>query len=403
MKRSIVPIAILFLALTSVLPAAAFNESQNRPTNGLERNEFSMRLFKILAGQGPGNVLFSPTSVHIALSMTLNGADSSTRDEMLGILAPPTATLETLNKETAAMVASFKSLREGTALTVANSLWVDRHYPVSPRFVSEMERSFDAETATLDFNSPTAVNSINEWVSHATDRKIESIVDRLSADMRMVLVDAIHFLADWKYPFDANDTRNRVFHTPTQDIRTPFMNKSMSMHLVHIPEGIGILLPYTDERMQFFAIRPDTGTVGEWLQRQDATLLDTVFAALEQPKTRVELALPKFLDRFEKPLSRDLQTLGMRIPFDPDRADFSGMHADSLKDLYIGEVLHKTFIRVDEKGTEAAAVTAVVMRATSMMPTGEQVVFDRPFVYGIVDAQTRSALFLGIMEHPQTP
>ncbi|PKL22431.1 MAG: serine proteinase inhibitor [Spirochaetae bacterium HGW-Spirochaetae-4] len=403
MKRSIVPIAILFLALSSVLSASAFHESQNRPPVGMERNEFSMRLFKILAGQEPGNMLFSPASVHIALSMTLNGAGSSTRDEMLGILSPPDATLETLNAETAAMVASFENLREGTALSVANSLWIDQHYPVSPRFVTDMERSFQAETASLDFNSPTAAKSINAWVSQATNRKIESIIDRLSADMRMVLVNAIHFLADWKYPFDANDTRNRVFHTSTKDIRTPFMNKSMSMHLIQVPEGQGVLLPYTDERMQFFAIMPDTGTIGDWLQGQDATLIDAVFAALEQPKTRVELSLPKFLDRFEKPLSRDLQTLGMRIPFDPDRADFSGMHAEGLKDLFIGEVLHKTFIRVDEKGTEAAAVTAVVMRVTSMMPTGEQMVFDRPFVYGIVDTETRSTLFLGIMEHPQAP
>ena len=370
---------------------------------GMERNEFSMRLFKILAEQEPGNVLFSPTSVHIALSMTLNGAGTSTRDEMLGILSPPTATRETLNTETAAMVASFESLREGTALTVANSLWVDRHYPISPQFVSDMERSFQAETVALDFNSPTAVDSINKWVSHATNKKIESIIDRLSPDMRMVLVNTIHFLADWKYPFDANDTRNRVFHTPTQDIRTPFMNKSMSMHVVHVPGAQGVLLPYTDERMQFFAIMPDTGTVGDWLQGQDATLLDRVFAALEQPKTQVELALPKFLDRFEKPLSRDLQTLGMRIPFDPDRADFSGMHANGRKDLYIGEVLHKTFIRVDEQGTEAAAVTSLLMRVTSMMPTGEQLVFDKPFVYGIVDTETRSTLFLGFMEHPQAP
>lgn len=403
MKRSIVPIAILFLALSSVLSAAAFHESQSRPPDGIERNEFSVQLFKILAGQEPGNMLFSPTSVHIALSMTLNGAGSTTRDEMLGILAPPGTTLETLNTETAAMVASLGNLQEGTALAVANSLWVDQHYPVSPRFVADMRRSFDAETASLDFNSPMAVKSINDWVSQATNRKIESIIGRLSADMRMVLVNAIHFLADWKYPFDANDTRNRVFHTSTQDIKTPFMNKSMSMHLVHVPQGRGVLLPYTDERMQFFAIMPDSGTVGDWLQEQNATLLDTIFTALEQPKTRVELSLPKFLDRFEKPLSRDLQALGMRIPFDPDRADFSGMHADGLKDLYIGDVLHKTFIRVDEKGTEAAAVTAVVMRVTSMMPTGEQMVFDRPFVYGIVDTETKSALFLGIMEHPQAP
>ena len=403
MKRSIVPIAILFLALSSVLSAAAFHESQSRPPDGIERNEFSVQLFKILAGQEPGNMLFSPTSVHIALSMTLNGAGSTTRDEMLGILAPPGTTLETLNTETAAMVASLGNLQEGTALAVANSLWVDQHYPVSPRFVADMRRSFDAETASLDFNSPMAVKSINDWVSQATNRKIESIIGRLSADMRMVLVNAIHFLADWKYPFDANDTRNRVFHTSTQDIRTPFMNKSMSMHLVHVPEGRGVMLHYTDERIQLIAIMPDSGTVGDWLQEQNATLLDTIFTALEQPKTRVELSLPKFLDRFEKPLSRDLQALGMRIPFDPDRADFSGMHADGLKDLYIGDVLHKTFIRVDEKGTEAAAVTAVVMRVTSMMPTGEQMVFDRPFVYGIVDTETKSALFLGIMEHPQAP
>jgi serpin B len=113
--------------------------------------------------------------------------------------------------------------------------------------------------------------------------------------------------------------------------------------------------------------------------------------------------LPKFLDRFEAKLSGPLKSIGMTEPFDPSVADFSRMHAEGRKDLFIDEVLHKTFIRVDEKGTEAAAVTAVMMRLTSIMPSGRQIVFDRPFFYSILDTKTDHALFIGTMSEPIAP
>jgi len=385
MKRDLLMILLLSGVLLFPLHSAAFHESQIQYSTP---NEFASLLTLELNGRATrSNLLFSPLSVHSALSMTSLGADGSTKMQMDAVLGPHTA--------------SFGS----DELSIANAIWIDTRYSTSDGFVTRTERQFSAEVAKLDFQQAQSVDTINSWVDKATNGKIDSIIDRLEPDMRMVLVNAVHFLADWSDPFDPNDTRDRIFQSPKGGYPTPFMHAERTMSVVETDGATGVALPYEGGRFVFVALLPpEDVALEQWIGEQHGQLVDRLFQSVATGVSeRVDLALPKFLDRFEAKLSGPLKSIGMTEPFDPSVADFSRMHAEGRKDLFIDEVLHKTFIRVDEKGTEAAAVTAVMMRLTSMMPSGRQIVFDRPFFYSILDTKTDHALFIGTMSEPIAP
>ena len=183
------------------------------------------------------------------------------------------------------------------------------------------------------------------------------------------------------------------------------MHSDRTMQRISVGEANGVILPYESDRFAFFALLPPQQIgIEQWLQKQSLEVVSSLFDAIENSSVEhIRLALPKFLDRYENRLSPALKAVGLTEPFDPGRADFSNMNAQKKSELFIDEVLHKTFIRVDEKGTEAAAVTAVMMRLTSMMPSGTPLVFDRPFFYGIVDLLSNEAVFLGVMQVPESP
>jgi serpin B len=169
----------------------------------------------------------------------------------------------------------------------------------------------------------------------------------------------------------------------------------------------GVALPYDEDgRFAFFALLPDGRSAPrEWLSKQDPSVLFERIAGMmaRKPGLEVQLALPKFESRYEETLEDELAKLGIGVAFDPARADFSGMSANRTKDLFIGTVRHKTFVRVDEKGTEAAAVTSVGMRMTSVPAVERKISFDRPFLYGIMDMKAGIPLFVGILETPAKP
>ena len=219
----------------------------------------------------------------------------------------------------------------------------------------------------------------------------------------MFLVNAVYFKSDWQVPFEKNDTRKQVFHAPGKDVEVEFMHRTGRMTVMSGNGATGVALPYDDGQFGFFALLPDgQSSPREWLAKQDkASLFDDIAGMMGQKAGfTVELALPKFESSYEDTLEDELARLGMGIAFDPGRADFSGMSERHAKDLFIGTVRHKTFVRVDEKGTEAAAVTSVGMRLTGMPLIERQLVFDRPFLYGIMDMKAGIPLFVGIMENP---
>ena len=352
------------------------------------------------------NLLISPLSVHLALGMTLNGARGNTALEMLSTLGDSKLGIQDINTASRYWLNSITTKDKNTTVSIANSVWFDQRYSPSTEFLQTNANYFTAGVRKLDFADAGTLAVINKWVSDATEGTIQKIVERLEPDALMVLINTVYFLSDWAAPFDPGETYDRTFYTPDGEITTAFMSKLGRVAYLKGQDAKGIALPYANPRFVFFALMPnDRSGLQEWLDdRKPQTFLRDIRNLVANPTfTRVDLSIPKFEASYEDSLVNELGRMGMSEAFQASMADFSGMSAQATKDLYIGDVIHKTYIRVDEKGTEAAAATAVVMVATAMAFDGITLVFDRPFCYGILDIATGLPLFLGLMEYPEEP
>jgi serine protease inhibitor len=367
-----------------------------------EINRFSAELLKASAAN-EGNVMISPASVYLALAMTLNGTDGETKAAMLKVLAGEGLTVDMINKASRDWIALLTKTGSKTTLAIANSIWFDDNFTPYKPFLQSNADFFAADARKLDFQDKDTPQIINSWVKDATRGTIDKIVESIDQDVVMYLINAIYFKSDWQTPFEKNNTRDRTFTTPNGTVKTAFLHRIGQMAYFSDNEATGIALPYDDGQFAYFALLPDGQTTPrQWLAKQDqASLFDNIAGMISQKaNSNVELAMPKFEAHYEDSLLNELTQLGMEIAFDPNRADFSQMNEQHTKDLYISEVVHKTFIRVDEKGTEAAAVTSVVEEKSCMPISNKQLILDRPFLYGIMNLKTGMPLFVGIMENP---
>ncbi len=361
-------------------------------------SDFSWRLFQE-STKNSGNVLISPASVYFALAMTLNGADQDTRTAMLKALSANGLTVDELNKSCRDWATLLMNTNKTTKLSIANSIWYRDGFAADKDFLQRNADFYAAAAKTLDFDQEDSVKTINAWVKDATKGTIDKILDKINPEVMMYLINAVYFKADWQTQFDAAKTAAGKFAAPAGEVDVKYLSRTDSMDYLQADDGEGILLPYKDGRYAFMAILPNEGTAPRDLVLE--LTAEKAAAMLQGRKTQsVDLRLPKFETRYEDSLLDELKTLGMEVAFDPDQADFSLMNAAHAKNLYISEVKHKTFCRVDELGTEAAAVTSVEVKLTSMPASDHQLNFNRPFIYGIVDTTTGAPLFLGIMENP---
>ncbi len=366
-----------------------------------ESNAFAVDLFKKSA-ENEGNIMISPASVYLALAMTLNGADGETKTAMLDVLADPGLTVDLINNACRSWIDLLEKTDSKTKLEIANSIWFDQDFTPYKPFLQKNADYFAADIKKLNFNDRNTPKIINNWVKEATHNTIDKIVDSIDPDVVIYLINAVYFKSDWQTEFNKNNTRDRTFNTPDGTIETPFMHRLDRMTYFSINKATGVALPYADQKFAYFALLPDKEmTPREWLAEQDQSLFNDLARLMaKKPKYTVQLAMPKFEVHYEDSLLNELTELGMGIAFDPDQSDFSQMNEQHTKDLYISEVKHKTFIRVDEKGTEASAATSVEVRVTSAPQFDKELTLDRPFLYGIMDLQTGMPLFVGIMENP---
>jgi serine protease inhibitor len=351
------------------------------------------------------NLLISPLSVYLALSMTLNGARGQTANEMVAVLGNQETDTAGINTASRFWMDTITSENKKTTISIANSIWFDQRYTPSDVFLQTNADYYSAAVRKLDFAHSSALTLVNRWVEDATRGTIDKIVDNLDPDSPMVLINAVYFLSDWAMTFDPQKTYDRTFHSSTQEIITPFMSQTDQMVFLKGQDAVGVALPYVDKRYVFFALMPDNSAdVQQWLEsRKSGTFLSDIRNLVNQPATTlVALSIPKFEATYEDSLVNELDSMGMIDAFIASKADFSAMNAAGTKDLFIGDVIHKTFIRTDEKGTEAAAVTAVIMKTTAMAFKGVTLVFDKPFFYGIMDLKTGLPLFLGVFLVPDT-
>ncbi len=371
-------------------------------------NAFAFDLYRSVGSQS-GNLVFSPYSISLALAMTYGGARSSTETQMAQTmhylltqerLHPAFNSLDLeLQQEGQAPSKDIQPLQ----LSIANGVWAQQDHPFLPAYLDLVAENYGAGIHLADFvnQAESARQGINQWVSDQTRNKINNLIPQgaLDALTRMVLVNAIYFKADWESPFDPNSTGDAPFNLPDGS-QTQVKMMSNTLHGIPYTQGSGyqaIELPYQGGSAVMDVLVPDAGTFQGFENALDSQKFDGILKDL-RPAT-VALGLPKFTYSSEFSLADTLKAMGMGDAFDPKLADFSGM--DGQRDLYIGAVIHKAFVAVDEKGTEAAAATAVIMQAASA-PAGDivRLTIDRPFLYVIRDAASGQILFVGRVIHP---
>lgn len=373
-----------------------FDEAEQIAAN----NAFSFELFKqTVSGEIKPNTIISPLSVTTALYMAYNGSNGETREQMASVLhlAENTDTAK-LNAYYKQLLVRLSSADPKTTLNIANSLWMHNNFPVWPAFVETIKTSYDGEVSTLDFTDPQTLVTINQWVSNKTEGKITKILDEISPDEKVFLINALYFNAIWKKAFDVKNTTPGTFNSSegplsnilylnSKDTFNYFENEQMQ--LVELPYGNGlysmmIALPKTNKTLESLVNELNPTDWESWVDNMRSL--------------KVHLSLPKFKLEYEIELNEVLKTLGMPIAF-TDKADFSNI---SIYPLAISKVIHKTYIDVNEAGTEAAAVTSIGFEVTSM-PIELEPVFraDKPFVFVICEKQTGAILFMGKVGKPE--
>lgn len=370
------------------------------------QTDFALDLNATLADTLGGNQFFSPYSISLVMSMIYAGADGQTAQEMESTLHLPT---DVDVHETHHSLFGALSERETTVdrhedeeieafkLDITNALWAEQHFPFSPEYVDLMDAHYGAGVYEADFiGAPEAERErINSWVAERTDDRIDELLseDAIDADTRLVLTNAIAFMARWRHEFDPEETEPDTFTALDGSTReVPFMYQDIRTNHASFEGVEAIELPYIGNEVSMVLILPAEGTFESFEADLDADHLWSLFDALST-KTG-ELYLPHFEVESDLELGDLLETMGMPTAFS-NAADFSGMHAEGARALKIDEVYHQAEVTVDEEGTEAAAATAGVMVPVSAPPSWGTIRIDRPFLFCIRDRPTDAVLFLG--------
>ena len=393
------PVLLLLAAL--VAGCASTVSSDNEPARALTKEEssvveadnaFGLTLLRTLGRESTDSNLFiSPLSVSMALGMTLNGAVGPTRDSMERTLALSGLTPTQINEAYRSLKDLLTGLDPSVKFSIANSIWYRDGLSVEQEFVNTNKTYFDAVTSSLDFDSPDAATRINAWVSDNTAGKIRKIApEPIPRDLVMFLINAIYFKGSWTSRFDMKSTTDATF-TNGDGTTTPVkmmyqknaklpMYADSDMQMVDLPYGNGrysmvIMLPNAGRTVDNLIARLDPSTWASWMEKLH--------------ETEGEIYLPRFTITWESSLADPLKALGMGLAFSA-QADFSKIGAGG--GLAIGDVRHKTFVEVNEEGTEAAAVTSVEIIRTSVGPAMR---VDRPFLFAIRERHSGTILFAG--------
>ena len=364
-------------------------------------NDFGFNLYKNLARENE-NIMISPVSVSLAMAMVYNGANGATREDMARALNVQGLELDRLNKNNLALLYYLTSADPELTLNIANSIWMLEDFKFSEAFVATVKNDYQAEAKKLDFADPKSADVINKWVNDKTRGTIDQIVTPpIDSQTIMFLINAVYFKGSWTSPFETELTSEQAFNlVDGQTVTVPTMYQSGSFDYLKSSGFQALRLPYgEDEQMAMVLFLPDQNTSLSEFQNQLNQDNWSNWQAHFETKAGT-LMLPKFTMEYEKSLNQVLAELGMGIAFEPGKADFSGLAAAAADDIYISNVKHKTFIEVDETGTEAAAVTSVEVGTTSMPAYDFELNFDRPFFYAIEDSETGAIVFMGAVLDP---
>ena len=347
------------------------------------------------------NLMISPLSISMALAMTLNGAEGQTYDDMREALYLLGMEKDEINEAFQTLIELLVNADPNVKMKIANSVWYREGLPVKDDFKDSVEEYFGAEISGLNFSDPASVTKINEWVNENTEGLITEIIDEIPDHIVMYLINALYFKGDWLNQFDKDDTRPGDFYLESgETVQADMMNQENRFATYFSDQVQMIELPYGDSLFTMSVIMPaDSNTpLDRFIDEQiTASNLNSWRSNLSTPGRDVILQMPKFEMEYELNYNDILKAMGMEIAFDEWEADFAGIADVSPQNLFIDEVKHKTFIRVDEEGTEAAAVTSVGVGITSMPP---QMIINRPFVFIIHERESGANLFMGKVKNP---
>lgn len=359
---------------------------------------FSLELFKNVQGKKNGeNVLVSPLSVASALAVTANGADGETLAEMERLLGGD-IDIDQLNSYLYSYLQSMTS-GEGFKLHIANSVWFrdDPRLTVEKDFLQKTVDYYDAEVYREAFDDKTA-NAINNWVKANTDSMIPKIIDKIDGDTVMYLINALAFDSEWAEIYEKDQVYDGIFTDSKGNKQNVEMMNSIEYGYLEDENAVGFLKSYKGGKYSFAALLPNENiSAADYIQGLTA---EKLLQNLSEPQSCSVIAkIPKFSYDFGLSLNETLKTMGMPLAFSSS-ANFSKMAQSTNGNLYISDVIHKTFIVVDEKGTKAGAATAVEIKDESApyVEDPKTVILDRPFVYMIIDNETSLPIFIGAVE-----
>ncbi|NEP86126.1 MAG: serpin family protein [Okeania sp. SIO2C2] len=361
-------------------------------------NKLGFKLFsEIQKSQSDENVFISPISIAIALSMTYNGAAGKTQAAMAKTLNFQGMSLAEVNQANKDLGMLLNSLNPEIKLNIANSIWTEKGISFSPNFLQVNQDFYQSQVREIDFNDPESPKIINNWVKDKTEGKIEKIIQALNPNDIMVLLNAIYFQGNWEEQFSEYSTKEMPFYLANGTQKQhPIMFQS-SRHLYYENQYFqAVSLPYKKGLVSMYIFLP-----------REQVSLEGFYQVLNQKNWEnwmkqfesyeVNLGLPTFKNEYEVTLNNMLKSLGMQIAFQGGGADFSGM---SREKLFISEVKHKTFVEVNETGTEAAATTSVRITLESAVITVDMLV-NRPFFFAIRDNNSGTILFMGEITNPE--
>lgn len=417
MTKKILLIALLVIAVAGVATAAVlflFPYQPKQPPKaddtgstkqGMQdvanaNNKFAFDLYSQLNKSEKENIFYSPYSISAALAMTYEGAKGQTADEMKSVFHFPESNILRPN-----FAAIYNDINKGVKdyeLRTGNALWIQQNYSLLEDYISRVEKYYGGKAANLDFAKETEKSrqTINSFIEEQTNQKIKDLLPpgSLNELTRLVLTNAIYFKGTWEWEFDKSDTREQEFKiTPTDIVKTPMMYmkpEKVRFNYADLGDLQILELPYKGEKISMLVLLP-TGNLESIEPTLTAEKLSEYKSQMQETKLDA-LYFPKFEFDTKYTLNENLKALGIPSAFDPAKADFSGM--TTAEKIWIDFVIHQAYVKVDEKGTEAAAATAVGM-VGSAMPRN---VFkaDHPFIFLIQEKDTGNILFFGRVVNP---
>jgi len=358
-------------------------------------SRFAFDIFRQLdREEGEQNIFISPLSISTALTMTYQGAGTTTKEAMVNSLGYSGIGDEELNESYQNLIRYLRQIDKKVELNIGNSLWVREGEAINEDFLAVNKEIFDASATSLDFSNENAADQINQWISAATKKKIEKMIDPpISPNIVMYLINAIYFKGDWTNQFDKKHTFSAQFNAGDSSIReVMMMSRNGKVEYGSGEDYKAVRLPYGSGKTAMYCILPQEDvSINDFIAGLDVDQWQVIRESILE-RDDVQLKLPRFKMEYGiKNLNDSLAALGMEEAFS-DTADFSGIRDG----IYISRVLHKAVIEVNEEGSEAAAATVVEMQESAAL---EPLTFiaDRPFVFIIADDDTGTILFMGKM------